>query len=162
MNDEFHDLADRELNDAAQDYERESPGLETTFIAEVERAQPALVRHERSVREYLIIRYSDMETTKVGKRGTVVIPASLRRRYGLSEGTILVAEARAEGVLLRPATVLPVEVYTPKRRAEFLLLNAMDEKDYAVAVREVRDMGLDPGQVTHWRPPASRRSRKTR
>ena len=70
------------------------------------------------------------------------------------------AEARAEGVLLRPATVLPVEVYTPERRAEFLLSNAVDVKDYTVAVREVRDMGLDARQVTHWRPPASRRSRK--
>ena len=115
------------------------------------------------VREYLIIRYSDMETMKVGKRGTVVIPSNLRRRYGLLEGTLLVAEARADGVLLRPATVLPVEVYTPERRAEFLLSNAVDEKDYAATVREVRDsMGLDPRQVTHWRPPASRRSRKKR
>ena len=103
-----------------------------------------------------------MDTTKVGKRRTVVIPASLRRRYGLSEGTLLVAEARAEGVLLRPATVLPVEVYTRERRAEFLLSNAVDDKDYAVALREVRDMGLDPRQVTHWRPPAARRSRKKR
>ena len=104
-----------------------------------------------------------METMKVGKRGTVVIPSNLRRRYGLLEGTLLVAEARADGVLLRPATVLPVEVYTPERRAEFLLSNAVDEKDYAATVREGRDsMGLDPRQVTHWRPPASRRSRKKR
>ena len=75
-----------------------------------------------------------METMKVGKRGTVVIPSNLRRRYGLLEGTLLVAEARADGVLLRPATVLPVEVYTPERRAEFLLSNAVDEKDYAATV----------------------------
>ena len=54
----------------------------------------------------------ELETTKVGKRGTVVIPAGLRRKYGLEEGALIVAEARAEGVLLRPVVALPFEVYT--------------------------------------------------
>ena len=101
-----------------------------------------------------------METTKIGKRGTVVIPSDLRRRYGLSEGTLLVAEGRADGVLLRPATVLPIETYTPERRAEFLLSNAVDDDDYATAVGEVRAMGLDPEAMSHWRPPGRRRRRK--
>ncbi len=102
-----------------------------------------------------------METTKVGKRGTVVIPSDLRRRYGLAEGTLLVAEGRAEGVLLRPATVLPVEICTPERRAEFLLSNAVDDEDYRSAVREVRELGLDPKDVSHWRP-VGRQRRTTR
>lgn len=37
------------------------------------------------------------ETLRVGKRGVGVIPASLRRTFHLSEGSVLVAEARAEG-----------------------------------------------------------------
>jgi bifunctional DNA-binding transcriptional regulator/antitoxin component of YhaV-PrlF toxin-antitoxin module len=36
-----------------------------------------------------------MEPSKVGKRGTVVMPAALRRRYGIEEGTLVVAEATA-------------------------------------------------------------------
>ncbi len=90
--------------------------------------------------------------TRVGKRGAIIIPASLRRRYGLEEGSLVVAEARPEGILLRPAVALPVEVYTPERKAEFLLSNALDEEEYAWAVAEVRRMGLDPDRIPHRRP----------
>lgn len=92
------------------------------------------------------------ETSKVGKRGSVVIPASLRRRYGIEEGSLVVAEATDEGVLIRPAVALPVEVYDDRRRAEFVLSNATDEDDYARAAGEVREMGLDPDSVPHRRP----------
>jgi glyoxylase I family protein len=50
------------------------------------------------------------------------------------------------------AVATPVEVYTPKRKAEFLLSNAVDAKDYARAVRAVRKMGLDPAAVPHRKP----------
>jgi AbrB family looped-hinge helix DNA binding protein len=53
-------------------------------------------------------------TSKVGKRGAVVIPASLRRLYGIEDGSLLIAEATADGILLRPAVAVPrAEVYTP-------------------------------------------------
>jgi len=89
---------------------------------------------------------------RVGKRGVVVIPAPLQRRYGLEEGSPVVAEAREDGILLRSAIATPVEVYTAERRAEFLLSNAVDEQDYKRAVAEVWAMGLDPEAVTHRRP----------
>ncbi|BCV19956.1 AbrB/MazE/SpoVT family DNA-binding domain-containing protein [Moorella sp. Hama-1] len=91
------------------------------------------------------------ETTKIGKRGTVVIPASLRRKYGLQEGALVIAEACPEGILLRPAVALPVEVYTPERKAEFLLNNCITPEDYAWAVQEVRKLGLDPASIPHER-----------
>lgn len=90
--------------------------------------------------------------SKVGKRGAVVIPAPLRRRLGLDEGSLVIAEAREDGVLIRPAVAVPVEIYTPERRAEFLLSNAVDEKDYARAVEEVRKLGLDPADIPHVKP----------
>ncbi|MDI6711393.1 MAG: AbrB/MazE/SpoVT family DNA-binding domain-containing protein [Bacillota bacterium] len=92
------------------------------------------------------------ETIRVGKRGTVVIPSSLREIYDLREGTLLVAEAREEGVLLRPAVVVPIEIYTPERKAEFLLNNAVTPEDYDRAVDEVRRLGLDPEKIPHERP----------
>jgi AbrB family looped-hinge helix DNA binding protein len=94
-----------------------------------------------------------VEPSRVGKRGTVVIPAALRRRYGIEEGSLVVAEPREGGVLIRPALVLPVEVYTPERKAQFLLSNAIDAADYADAVAEVRAMGLDPDTIPHYKPP---------
>jgi AbrB family looped-hinge helix DNA binding protein len=93
------------------------------------------------------------EPSRVGKRGTVVIPAALRRRYGIEEGSFVVAEPCECGVLIRPALVLPIEVYTPERKAQFLLSNAIDAADYADAVAEVRAMGLHPETIPHYKPP---------
>ena len=93
------------------------------------------------------------EPSRVGKRGTVVIPAALRRRYGIEEGSFVIAEPCEGGVLIRPALVLPVEVYTPERKAQFLLSNAIDAADYAGAMAEVRRMGLDPKTIPHYKPP---------
>ena len=92
------------------------------------------------------------EASKVGKRGTVVIPARLRKRFGLQEGSLLIAEESEGGILLRPAVALPVESYSPERVAEFLLTNAVDSEDYARAVERVREMGLDPETIPHLRP----------
>ena len=90
-----------------------------------------------------------METSKVGKRGAIVVPARLRRRFGIVQGSLVVAEERGDGILIRPAVALPLEIYSPKRKAEFLLSNAVDAKDYQAALKEVRKMGVDPSEVSH-------------
>jgi AbrB family looped-hinge helix DNA binding protein len=92
------------------------------------------------------------DVSKVGKRGTVVIPARLRRRYGIEEGSVVLVEEGPDGVVIRPAAAVPVEVYSAERRAAFLLENAVDAKDYARAREEVGRMGLDPDSVPHERP----------
>lgn len=94
----------------------------------------------------------EIETTKIGKRGALVIPAGLRRKYGFEEGSIVVAEAREEGVLLRPAVTLPLERYTPERKAEFLLNNAVTPEDYAWALEEIKKIGIDPKTILHKKP----------
>lgn len=81
-----------------------------------------------------------------------MIPANLRKRFGMEEGTLVLAEAGAEGVLLRPVSVQALEIYTPERKAEFLLANAVDADDYARAARFVRRMGLDPARIVHRKP----------
>lgn len=91
-------------------------------------------------------------TTRVGRRGTVVIPAELRQRHGLEEGSLVIAESTEDGVLIRPAIAMPIEHYTPERRAEFLLSNAIDAEEYAWATDEVRKMGLDPEAIPHHKP----------
>jgi AbrB family looped-hinge helix DNA binding protein len=93
-----------------------------------------------------------MEAVKVGKRGAIIVPAKLRKHYGLEEGTVVVAEAREEGVLIRPAVVLPVERYTPERQAEFLLSTSTSKKDYQRARNAVKKLGLDPDSIPHRRP----------
>ena len=64
------------------------------------------------------------ETSKVGKRGTLVIPAKLRNRFGLKEGSLVIAEATPEGILLRPAIAMPTTVFT-QEQIEALLLEGI-------------------------------------
>ncbi|MFZ4398328.1 MAG: AbrB/MazE/SpoVT family DNA-binding domain-containing protein, partial [Kiritimatiellia bacterium] len=85
-------------------------------------------------------------------RGTMVIPAGLRRRFNVTEGSFIMAEERPEGILLRPAAVLPLESYSPERKAEFLLSNTIDAADYASAIKAVRSMGVDPAMIKHRKP----------
>jgi AbrB family looped-hinge helix DNA binding protein len=93
-----------------------------------------------------------VDITKIGKRGTVVIPAPLRKKYGFEEGSQLIVEALPDGVFLRPVVTLPVEIYTPERKAEFILNNTITPEEYALAVKKVRSMGLDPETIPHKKP----------
>jgi len=92
------------------------------------------------------------EPSKVGKRGAVVIPAKLRKKYGFKEGSSILFEDGPGGVVIRPAVTIPVEVWSAERKAAFLLENAVEQKDYDWAREEVRRMGLDPDQIPHGRP----------
>ena len=92
------------------------------------------------------------ESVRIGRRGTIVLPAAVRRSYGLEEGATALLEERDDGILIRPAVVLPIEVYTPAQKAEFLLSGAMDADDYTAACEEVRKMGLDPANIAHSKP----------
>jgi AbrB family looped-hinge helix DNA binding protein len=58
-------------------------------------------------------------TLTVTSRGVVTLPAKLRAALGLKPDDHLIAETTPEGLLLRPAVTLPVEVYGEKRIAEF-------------------------------------------
>jgi len=96
-----------------------------------------------------------MQTVLIGKRGTIVIPAKMRKRYKLDEGSLLLVEELNEGLLLRPAITTPVdvEIYTKERLAEFFLNNAMDKDGYLEARKDVEKMGIDPDSIDHIRWP---------
>jgi len=52
-------------------------------------------------------------------RGVLTLPAKLRKAAGLQPGDPIIAETTAEGILLRPAVTLPVEIYSEERVREF-------------------------------------------
>lgn len=58
-------------------------------------------------------------TVTINSRGVVTLPAKLRQTLGLKADDHLIAEATPEGLLLRPAVTLPLEMYTPQREREF-------------------------------------------
>jgi AbrB family looped-hinge helix DNA binding protein len=46
----------------------------------------------------------------VGRRGTIVLPSSIRKRYGLQDGSLYISEEREDGVLIRPAMATPTDL----------------------------------------------------
>ena len=65
----------------------------------------------------------------ITRRGVITLPARLRRALGLRAEDQLIAEVTPEGLLLRPAVTLPVEVYSTERVREF------DEAEQELAAR---------------------------
>jgi bifunctional DNA-binding transcriptional regulator/antitoxin component of YhaV-PrlF toxin-antitoxin module len=52
-------------------------------------------------------------------RGVVTLPARMREAAGFPPNGQILAETTREGLLLRPAITLPVEIYSAERIAEF-------------------------------------------
>lgn len=71
-------------------------------------------------------------TISVSGRGLIALPAEMRRIAGIRPQDNLIAETTAEGILLRPAVTLAVEVYTEARIAEF----DAEEGELATALEE--------------------------
>ena len=58
-------------------------------------------------------------TLTINSRGVVTLPAKRRQAMGLKADDQLIAETTPQGLLLRPAVTLPLELYTPERLQEF-------------------------------------------
>ena len=86
----FNELAERELNDAAQYYEHEQPGLGTAFIGEVRRCTQALAEHPESgpivfgaIRRRLCQRFPyGLLYTVAGSELRILAVMNLKRRPG--------------------------------------------------------------------------------
>jgi AbrB family looped-hinge helix DNA binding protein len=58
-------------------------------------------------------------TLTVTRRGVVTLPAKLREALGIKADDQLIAETTPDGLLLRPAVTLPIEIYSDERVREF-------------------------------------------
>lgn len=78
-----------------------------------------------------------METVTLGSKGQVSIPKPALQRLGLAGGELLIVETTADGaIVLRPAAVYPIEIYSDERVSEFLAEDAMSAQ-VAAKVRKV-------------------------
>ena len=59
------------------------------------------------------------DIAQLSRRGTITLPAELRRELGLAEGDVLTVQLAGRSIVLTPAVVTPVELYTDERIAEF-------------------------------------------
>ncbi len=85
---EFHRLAERELNEAAQYYDVEEPGLGSSFLQEVERCFQAIEAHPEageilrgSIRRRLLRRFPYALLYKIKPSGIRILAVmNLKRR----------------------------------------------------------------------------------
>ena len=54
-------------------------------------------------------------TVTINSRGVVTLPAKLRRAAGIRPDDQMIVETTPEGLLLRPAVTLPIEIYSEAR-----------------------------------------------
>ena len=59
------------------------------------------------------------ETLIVSSRGQITLPAALRKRAGIKEGSAVIIEDRGNELVLKPAAILEIEVYTDRQIAEW-------------------------------------------
>ena len=89
----------------------------------------------------------------VNERGVVTLPAKLRQAMGLKADDVLIAEVTPEGLLLRPAMMVPVEVYSAARVAEF----DGAEAELAAAMRPQTALPKQAGAARRTTPPRAKR-----
>jgi AbrB family looped-hinge helix DNA binding protein len=86
-------------------------------------------------------------TIKMGKRGTVVIPAKLRKQFGMEDGSHLMVESKDGGISIRPATVYEPEVWSDEERCYFILINSMTKEEWDANLPDVLARGIDPAKI---------------
>lgn len=91
-------------------------------------------------------------TVTITSRGVITLPARLREALGLRAEDHLIAETTADGLLLRPAITLPVEIYSPAREQEF------DDAE-AEAASALKSTGKPAGRPKRASAPKRRNSR---
>ncbi|WP_052464465.1 AbrB/MazE/SpoVT family DNA-binding domain-containing protein [Geoalkalibacter subterraneus] len=69
------------------------------------------------------------ENIIVSSRGQITLPAEMRKKLGIQPGGVLIAEDRNGEVVLRPAAVLEIEMYSDQDIAQW-------EKDDQLLVAE--------------------------
>lgn len=73
-----------------------------------------------------------MDVIKLGKNGQLAIPRAVMKRLNLKGDETLLLEVSDDGVIrLRPAAVLPIEMYSAARISEFESETTVDEKTRA-------------------------------
>jgi AbrB family looped-hinge helix DNA binding protein len=83
-----------------------------------------------------------MDVIKLGSKGQVSIPSAILRRLGLEGGSYLVVEASEDGaIVLRPAAVYPIEIYTDERIKEFEEEGRISDEEWERVQEVLRRLG---------------------
>lgn len=69
------------------------------------------------------------QTLIVSNRGQLTLPANLRKRFGIKDGGAVILEERGNELVLKPAMVLEVEMYTDAQIAAWDEADRLDDAE---------------------------------
>ncbi|MFA4835449.1 MAG: AbrB/MazE/SpoVT family DNA-binding domain-containing protein [Dehalococcoidia bacterium] len=78
------------------------------------------------------------ETLKVSSRGQITLPASIRKRVGIQEGSAVIIEDRGNEVVLKPAAIFEIEIYSDKQIAEWEAADSMSADEKAAVLKKLK------------------------
>ena len=59
------------------------------------------------------------DTLIVSERGQITLPASIRKKYGIKGGSVMIIEERGSELLLKPAAIMELDIYSDSQIAEW-------------------------------------------
>jgi antitoxin PrlF len=69
------------------------------------------------------------QTLFVSNRGQLTLPASLRKRFGIKDGGTIILEERDNELVLKPAMVLEIEMYTDTQVSGWDEADSLDDAE---------------------------------
>ena len=78
------------------------------------------------------------ETLKVSSRGQITLPATMRKRVGIREGGAVVIEDRDDEIVLKPAAIFEIEMYSDKQIAEWEEADRMSADEKAAILKRLK------------------------
>jgi antitoxin PrlF len=77
------------------------------------------------------------QTVLVSNRGQLTLPSDLRKRFGIDKGGVVVLEERDNELVLKPAVVLEIEMYSDRQIAEWDAEDRLDPADRVAVGRRL-------------------------
>ncbi|TAN39640.1 MAG: AbrB/MazE/SpoVT family DNA-binding domain-containing protein [Nitrospirae bacterium] len=78
------------------------------------------------------------ETLMVSSRGQITLPAAIRKRTGIREGSAVIIEDRDGELVLKPAAVFEIEMYTDKQIADWKAADRMSPQEKTAILRKIK------------------------
>ncbi len=77
------------------------------------------------------------QTLIVSNRGQLTLPANLRKRFGIKNGGAIILEERDNELVLKPAMVLEVEMYTDEQVLAWDEADRLDDVERQTVLRHL-------------------------
>ena len=77
------------------------------------------------------------DTLIVSERGQITLPASIRKRYGIKGGSALIIEERNNELLLKPAAIMELDIYSDSQIEEWDKADQLSDSERERIIRKL-------------------------